>query len=314
MRDFEQLQVLDLPFSYAQTCSVQGAITQRYPHLFEFKRNATKGELLYNYLICQVANCVLIGRIDEINPMWVALFTAAPYIAYHMEKSGAFHISKEDFEQKLFEVEERFPVEKRNLGMFGSLQAFIADHGSASLPAKGILVYRQAILVEEAGQYTFRHQYFRDFLAALHIANVIEDFLASESPILPAEVCKDSWSLYVRDMLGDYYGDDRHKAAYNPETSTGLHELLGKLCSLPTDQTCGLTLDNMFETWCKSRKGRIIGEDLTELDLSHLPLNGVVFSDSHNASCFDGSIISDVTFLTQGHFGSVNSVVYCRRS
>ncbi|MCL1912991.1 MAG: AAA family ATPase [Eubacteriaceae bacterium] len=292
---------------YTETDSIQKAIKPR--RLFDFKHNLTRGELLYNYMLCQVANYVLNGRLDDVNAAWFALFAAAPYIAYMMEKSGTFHIDKKEFANAMSEFQKQIPVENRIESMPGDLQKLISPHMASSLSTEDVLIYQQALLVEEAGQYTFKHQYFRDFFAALHIANTIDGYIKGKSNSLPKEVSGNLWSIYVRDMLGGYYGDYRHSEKYNLDAHTQLHELLGKLRG-KSNEDCGLAVNNIIETWRQSRNNRILWEDLSRLDLSHLPLNGVMLSSPHQASKFDGSLISDATFLPQGHSVTVNSAVY----
>ena len=304
------IEVLQTPMMltlFTQTCSVQDAIKNR--GLFEFKPNTTRGELLYNYLLCQVANCVLNGRSNEIEAMWHTLFTATPYIAHHMEQSGVFEIDKQDFAKRITEYEKYQPSDKSRLAMPEKLQQYTDRYESISIETEDILVYRQVLLVEEAGQYRFRHQYFRDFFASLHVVNAISNSLTTEPFLLLPEVSKHAWTVYVRDMLGDYYGDYRHKQGYDSQAHTDLHELLGKLRGLPGER-CGLTISNIIETWRRARKDCIIGEDLTRLDLNYVPLNGVRLSSNNRFSSFNGSIISDFTLLPQGHLGFVESIVY----
>ena len=158
---------------------------------------------------------------------------------------------------------------------------------------------------------SFNHQYFRDFLAALHIANVIEDALYNESFNLPIEVSKQIWSVYVRNMLGDFYSDYKHSEAFenHRHKQTDLHKLLDKLRGFPANET-GYTINNIIETWRITRGDKIIGEDLTNLDLSQVPIIGVLFYNDTTSSKFDGSIISKITILPQGHSGSVLSAQY----
>lgn len=56
-----------------------------------------------------------------------------------------------------------------------------------------------------------------------------------------------------------------------------------------------------------ARNNNMYGEDLSYLDLSRVPLNGCIFSAATN---FNRSTLSRTTFLQQGHFKSVNDVVY----
>ncbi|MDR2712464.1 MAG: metallophosphoesterase, partial [Clostridiales bacterium] len=309
--DEAPLEVLRTPMMltlYAQTCSIQKQVRQR--NLLDFMPNNKRGELLYNYMLCQIANCVISSRLGEMIPTWYALFAAAPYISHYMESSGAFHIEKEDFARLLSEFTRQYPLEQSVAKMPTQLRE-MTDRLKLPLeykiPAEEILVFRQYLLVEEKGCYTFRHQYFRDFFSALHIANLIRDSLATNPFVLPEEVSGRAWLVYVRDLLGDIYGDYQNRAKYCHHTP--LHELLGELRG-SKGRGSGLAINNILETWRGARENRIIKEDLSRLDLSHVPLHGVVFSRKGDASHFDGSKISNITLLPQGHSFGVNSAVY----
>ncbi|MCL1808556.1 MAG: AAA family ATPase [Clostridiales bacterium] len=303
-------EVLQTPLMltlYAQTSSVQKRVAQR--KLFDFKPYEKRGELLYNYLLCQVANCVIHGRLEDIIPTWCALFAVAPYIAHHMEARSQFQIGKNEFAELLSSFNQMCPIEQQLSDMPLGIKEIVEKHKlreKAAVPVENVLLYQQYILVEEGDFYIFRHQYFRDFFAALRIANVIRESLCVEPFVLPSEA-KEAWSVYVKDMLGDYYSDYQNKDAYKHPTP--LHELLGKLRGMPCLET-GWAINNIIETWRTARDGKIIGEDLSRLDLSRVPLNGVFFSNQKAASRFDGCVISDATILPQGHSDGVISAAY----
>ena len=304
---------------YTETCNIQLHSAVKNKNLFEFKDNNRRGEMLYNFLLCQVAKSVISGRLEEIASTWRALFSVAPYIAYQMESKGKFHISKEKFSQLESDYSKENMTNNQILPMPEPLQSLLSRSGSLdsySESAENILLYRQYLLIEENKQYSFRHQYFRDFFATLHIINTIEntieDYEEKES-IEPLELTLSSvlsnklWTIYVRDMLGDYYGDYKNKERYSHHTP--LHELLGKLRNRSHTEN-GLAVNNILETWRRCRDDRIVGENLTSLDLSRVPLNGVMFYSHNRATYFDGSKIADATLLAQGHSASVNSTIY----
>ena len=293
---------------YTETCNVQ--LHSSVKDLFIFKENKRRGEILYNFLLCQVAKLVISGRLEEVAPTWRALFSIAPYIAYEMESNGIFHISKEKFDQLEAAYSEKSIGNNRIPQMPNPLQKMLYGSGaltSYSENAENILLYRQYLLVEKNKQYSFRHQYFRDFFAAIHIATNIENYIKTKrfafSPVLSDKL----WSIYVREMLGDYYGDYKNKEAY--QYHTPLHVLLGRLRNRSNVEN-GLAINNVLETWRKCRGNRIVGENLSNLDLSRISLNGVVFYTQGYATNFDGSKISDITLLAQGHSSCIESAIY----
>jgi len=95
------LDVLKTPMMlslYAQTCIFQKqAETHRdLLGVFEFRGTAARGDVVFNYLLCQTAKLILDRKPDELLITWVSLFHAAPYVAYKMERDGIFHISSEE--------------------------------------------------------------------------------------------------------------------------------------------------------------------------------------------------------------------------
>jgi WD40 repeat protein/nucleoside phosphorylase len=299
---------------YANTCAMQK--NAELEKLFPFRPSKSRGEIIYNYLLCQLAKLLPNEQIKNLFSAYKALFVVAPYIAWRMETEGLFSISDENCDGVIKEY-----LSKNALTIQDRANKFLKVAAlryrcvlKDTLEPHDVLTHLFHILEEqifEGGElrFSFGHQHFRDFLAAMHIANTIDDALHKEPFTLPAEVSERLWSVYVRSMIGDYYGDYRHGEAYDPKTPTPLHGLMRKLRGLSVGET-EKAVRNIIETWRDARDGRIIGEDLTRLDLSHVPMNGIYFS-SHNAvSVFDGSFISDVTFLSQGHSLYVNSAVY----
>ena len=184
---------------------------------------------------------------------------------------------------------------------------------------ENLLVNRLYLLIEEGDRYIFRHQHFHDFFSALHVANCLEEaLLAAEEGAfsLPGEIADRLLPVYIRQMLGDYYGDYRNREETNPNTP--LHALLGRLRNKKHEQT-GYAVNNIIEVWRTARRGHILGEDLTNLDLTHVSMNGIFFSKGRAAdspkikraaTTFAGSTITPATLLPQGHSGGVCNAMY----
>ena len=320
--DEATIEVLKTPMMlslYTETCNIQLNYQIKDKGYFPFKENKRRGEMLYNYLLCQVAKLVISGKLEEVASTWYTLFSVAPYIAYEMESTGKFHIDKKSFEDLEKAYQKRSIDEYLILSMPDPLKKLLHRSGGLASQlesAENILLYRQYLLVEENKNYSFRHQHFRDFFAMLHIANTVErtievgkgvEMEEVAEAMLPSVLTEKPWSIYVQDMLGDYYGDYKNKVTYCHHTS--LHELLGILRNR-TNAESKLAVNNVLETWRRCRDDRIIGENLTNLDLSRVPLNGVVFYNHRNITDFSGSKISDATLLAQGHSNIINSAIY----
>jgi WD40 repeat protein/predicted MPP superfamily phosphohydrolase len=282
----------------------------------DFKDGLKRGEILYNYLLGQIATCVIRSEIDQIVPVWYALFEVAPYIAYDMETSDKYYIKDETLKQKISMFCEQFPVEQQIKNLSERLQSLINREGHQPKVSgdrvQTILMKEQDLLrSDESGQCIFRHQHFRDFLSAFYIAKKIRNSLIVSVPNfqVPDEVSSRDWQDYICEMLGDYYGDYKHHDKYDPVYRTELHDLLDRLRG-PHRVESGYTVNNIIKTWCKARDNRIVGEDFTLLDLSQVSLNGIILSEGSTFSSFDGSIVSKGTLIPQGHFGAVRSAVY----
>ncbi|MCL2135306.1 MAG: AAA family ATPase, partial [Candidatus Bathyarchaeota archaeon] len=303
-----------------------------------FKDGLKRGEILYNYLLGQIVNCVIQGQIDQIVPVWYTLFEVAPYIAYDMEASNIYYIKKAILEQKISTFCKQFPVENQIKKCSEWLQNLIKNKKRYQLKVsddevqKILLVDNKYLFrKDENEQYIFRHQHFRDFLSALHIANVIRNSLINDVNLslegsndhdlmdwpvsdteyiyLSPEVYNRKWPDHICEMLGDYYGDYKHRTKYDKQYRTELHDLLDRLRGLQRVES-SYAVRNIINTWRKARDNRIIDENLALLDLSQTSLNGVILADKQFFTKFDGSIISESTLLSNGHFGAVRSAVY----
>jgi WD40 repeat protein len=299
---------------YANTCAIQkNAAAEK---LFPFKPSKSRGEIIYNYLLCQLAKLLPNEQVENLYSAYIALFGVAPYIAWRMETEWLFSISDKDCNciiEDYLSKNGSLIKDKANEFLKSVAFKYCCDWKNTHNPLHVLThlfhILEREIFGDNEAKFSFIHQHFRDFLAAMHITNVINDALQNEPFVLPAEVSDHSWSVYVRNMIADYYGDYWHREDYNLQKPTPLHRLLGKLRGLPAKET-GKAVHNIIETWRSARGGRIAGEDLTRLDLSNVPMNGIWFTSHDAASVFDGSFISEITLLPQGHFDSVNSAVY----
>lgn len=75
------------------------------------------------------------------------------------------------------------------------------------------------------------------------------------------------------------------------------------------DKQAQIGVFNCLQIIKTARDGDMTNEDLTDLDLTRIPLNGCIFAASTK---FDRSVLSYNTLRPQGHSDSVNSVVYSK--
>jgi len=295
---------------FAQNCSIQEKIKHQLDVL-TFKPSRANGELIYNFLLCQIAKLIIDGKFDDIFSTYIALFMVAPFIAHSMESKGSFVLRKDELPpliKKYFEENDTDLIATRLARSLALVITRFKIHYDRQIPTvESILVNQLHFLVEDNRHYAFQHQHFRDFFSALHISNQLEDAFAQDEFELPQEISSRALPIYIRQMLGDYYSD--YQNADSAAHPTPLHTLLAQMRGKTQTET-GLALNNIIETWKVSRRGHIIGEDLSKLDFTKVPMNGLFFSNAKGATSFAGSVFSEASLLPQGHSGDVNSAVY----
>jgi len=82
---------------YAKTCAIRRQAELK--DIFDFKPDHSKGEIIYNFVLCQLAKLVNSGQIEELYSTYTALFLVAPYIAWKAEKDGRFWIKKSELDK-----------------------------------------------------------------------------------------------------------------------------------------------------------------------------------------------------------------------
>ena len=297
---------------FAKTCAVQKSAEKL--GLFPFKHAQTKGELIYNYLLCQLNKPVVDNQLNDLYCTYIALFCVAPYVAWRMENNGTFHVSMDECEQQITEYlyKNKSSIQTATTKFLKKVtRTFLLKWEETTFDPLDVLVNQFYLLTEENGRYTFQHQYFRDFFSALHIDNSLEkafvELNGGKAFCIPEEIKKRELPSYIADMLGGYYGDYQNQESCIVKNN--LHKLLDYLRGLGHTQT-GFAVNNIIDVWRTSRRDQIVDEILSNLDLTNVPLNNVLFSSADRASCFNESIISDITFLPQGHSAGIKSGVY----
>ncbi|MCL2642605.1 MAG: NACHT domain-containing protein, partial [Candidatus Bathyarchaeota archaeon] len=317
---------------FANTCAIKQKSEEK-SGIFQFKPfktnmgPQTKGELIYNYLLCQLVKLVDSKQQNDLYSTYVALFWVAPYAAWRMESKGLFSEEKrtmrQDMEDYLVKNEtfirssagtfldeaiERYKIRCPDK----PLKELLFNTAHPDTPSIIDLLVNVFHLLStediraEKKRYTFRHQHFRDFLSALHIDNALAIALSETGKFIPEEIKDRILPSYIFDMLGGYYGDYQNQEKCNIRTR--LHELLDRLRL--DDSQAGFAVNNVIGVWRTSRKDQIVDENLSKLNLTNVPLNNILFSTPNRATCFNESTISDITLLPQGHSGGIKSVTF----
>jgi len=299
---------------YVNTCAVRRS-AEEYG-LFKFKPSQSKGELIYNYLLCQLVKLSTLEQKENIYSAYIALFGIAPYIAWRIETQGKYSLSIKDCKCFITEYLSLFGtfIQKKATDFLEELAFRINFDMKDDKKPLDILIFSFYVLAEEqtdsGNRYSFHHQHFRDFFSAMHIDNSINKAVFYQNQnefITPDEIKARVLPPYIIEMLGGYYGEYRNSKKFRFKTS--LHELLDSLRDKNYSETV-YAVNNVIGIWKYSRSNHIIGEDLTRLDFSHTPLSGIVFSNYDGASIFDKSIISNMTFVSNGHLDTAIYAVY----
>ena len=80
---------------YADICVIRK--NAEVDRSFTFKPSKSKVELIYNYLICQLAKLLPMEQVANLYSAYIALFGVLPYVAWHMEKDRVLSIKAADF-------------------------------------------------------------------------------------------------------------------------------------------------------------------------------------------------------------------------
>jgi hypothetical protein len=319
---------------YAATCEVQNR--NRESQHCRFKdRVESVGELLWNFMEAQVGN--LGERLGEdrekVYYYKFLLKFFLPALGFEMEKAGLFDFTNAqinghiDFicirfsQADFFDSYPEFEGQAKNLPLGAC--AHDPDRRERAAKLKRIFCEELHVLVKEgeAESFRFLHQDFRDFFAAVHLLNEIKMGMANGRRI--PEVMKERClSIYVRRIMGEIEGEhyakpyvvegEGWKIAIDKENR--LHGLVD-CCRGKFREELGYAVWNVVRTWQEVR-GELSGADLSRLDLSRVPLNGVRCSRLYGgdggrylASVFDGARVHATNLFPRGHTDSINSGV-----
>ncbi len=313
---------------YASTCEVE--IKNRDKENFRFKKQVeTPGELLWNFIECQVVKEIDSKNKDE-SIEWFYQFLLRfllPALGFEMEKISRHYLNSKEIDDVFTKYLDRFS-RFDFLGVFRDYrncmeQIKIIGIGKGDLLVKiekilKIIVDEFGMLQREGNSFRFLHQNFRDYFAAVHILNEIE--IGIEEKKIPVQLKERTFAVYLLRYLGEIEGEHHYQPTLNMLTGWGCKEntqsklfKMLELCREHFDGSVGFGVWNIIEAW-KEVRGELSGLDLSRLDLSAVGLNGVRCSRScgykYLSTIFDESLISEDNLFPRGHTGTVNSAVY----
>ncbi|UCH94672.1 MAG: hypothetical protein JSV88_31035, partial [Candidatus Aminicenantes bacterium] len=314
---------------YASSCEVQKDHLQDNNCDFK-KRVETPGELLWNFLEAQVAR--LPERLgDDSSKQWLYKFLLKfllPAFGYEMEKAGQFEFNRNELNEIIQKYCIRFSEEDFFLP-FPGYEMHIDDLDLGECPGVKEKIQRRAkiikivyeellMMVNEGNSFRFLHQNFRDFFAALHLLN--EAVISVSKGEIPGVLKERLLDYFIRRMLGEIEGEHRCKPylvkdegwKIDINRENLLYQVLD-LCRGKFGEEVGFAVWNIVTIW-KEVRGELSGADLSNLDLSVVPLNGVLcsrfYEDQYLVAVFDGSRVHDKNLLSWGHSSLINSAVY----
>jgi WD40 repeat protein len=314
---------------YAASCEVQE--NQRDSRYCFFKDTVeSPGELLWNFIEAQVAKLPEKVGLDEARVIyyWFLLKFLLPGLGYEMEKAGLFAFTYAQFQEHLDHLCQRFSQDDfltafPQIGKYvttlpvGESSDALARHERAAR-LRDIFCNELHLLVEEGQTLRFLHQDFRDFFTAVHLLNEAEISLSKgEISVVFKERILD---YFVHRLMGEIEGEHRSKPylvkdegwKIDINKKNRLHHVLD-LCRGKFGEEVGFAVWNIVTIW-KEVRGELSGANLSNLDLSRVPLNGVVcsrfYEGQYFSAVFDGSRVHEKNILPQGHSFGVRSAVY----
>ncbi|MCL2191837.1 MAG: WD40 repeat domain-containing serine/threonine-protein kinase [Treponema sp.] len=268
----------------------------------------TAGEIIWNFLEHQIIKAKNIFEDNAENEGFGIIFFRflLPYIAYQLESTEKSSFTLRDLKKYIGDFHSYF---KTNCDCFGDLIRYedtvtnllTTENKTGTLlkwcTESFCIIKLRQVDDAESETYDFIHQHFRDIFSAIFIKDQMEELQNKSvfsNRVLP---------YHVSQMLMEILQEHKN---VNPSK---LREYL-KVFKGNFDEQAQIGVHNCLKIIIKARNGDLSDEDLSNLDLRKISLNGNKFSNQDGVFVFDGSFISDMTFLPQGHSISVDRAIY----
>lgn len=276
-----------------------------------FLGNNKKGEILFNFILCQLGKTFQKDYLQNVIVAFFSLFVISPYIGYIMERQGDFFIMKKNYLPTIRDGIKKYTAElleellNNSAPDLNNYLTFNIDNEDKIIKQiSTFLTDTLSILQTEEDRLSFRHQFFRDFFSALHILNNITvSCVLNETPFTLTERII---PRYIMEFIGDIsqeYRKQKHENLIKKIINFARHK---KSDEIP------LLCNNIVNIQAISNNNNLSYVDYSFLDLSKVSLNSIIFSDKQNKAKFEGAILSSNTFLISGHLGQVRSAVYSK--
>lgn len=297
---------------FTNTNLMKQRISNRICGNLPFHENKTKGELIYNFMLCQVGKAFDTGCLENAYIAYIALFVVSPYIAYVIERQGRFSFAQNQmiglikkaltfFKKETFTF--LFDSDLASLAVFGSFP----DDAWQGLPNSiaAFLKNTLALILDEGENSSFRHQYFRDYFVASYI--ILDIRLALQKKEIPQTMMERMVPDYIAVFIGDCLQEYEGRLAKENQESL---ECLLDMTRNKRIKDVSLLINNIVNILALARNGDLSEIDFHNVDLSHVSLNSLCFSMKMNKANFKETYLTANTFLPQGHIEQVRSAVY----
>jgi len=224
---------------------------------------------------------------------YFALKRFLPALAFELAKNDAFSISNEKL-HNLF-------INKFNEDYFCQFESLEEDYYENAGSLKRILkkcIEDFSFIVSKGeknnAEYSFLHQVWRDYFAAVYLKNSIDYDVA------------DGFEHQISDNIQQYVGEIVREYDFENKTDilspmSPIEAFMQRNCNILSPLAVRLCIEIMK----KSRNGKIIAL-YDNLDLKYINFHNYNFQ----GSSFNNSKVYEHNFLPQGHTGSVKSVCY----
>lgn len=176
----------------------------------------TKADIIWNYFQCQY--CGVITSAEKLARV-AALEYAAGFIAWKMVCNYTFSITISSFDSLMEDAQEKFACHFTKTERFRNLTR-VQKYNYDSQDIANILLCKLNLFVIDQESVSIDHQYFRDFLAALHLKNETKNYIikshAWNHGVIPkniidmfSEMCTKEELLAILEKQRDYNKENK---------------------------------------------------------------------------------------------------------
>jgi len=288
----ELLNILDTPLMLVLYTQMKNRY-QEFFQLPEWNKKNTKAAVIWNFFQCEYLKAVQEDSTQGESLLWYVVYYVIPYIAWKMVSLESFYIKSVT---ELNEWVTECILLKKYQTRKGSLVNDFYDISNDKVDSVKIIKILSGLLIPvsfgEHKGYGFRHQNFRDCLAAIHCLNMI----VPQSGKTP-----EAWKDYVLPEEILQYINELDEA-------DRVEELWRRTGDGREMKDSGYTIYNIVEFFKVKYKYDLSGISFAGQDLRGISLNGVKLCSKLHSADFRKAWIAESTLLPQGHKSFINCI------